>query len=66
MLVNTAVDIFSGRVTIRTKGLRLTISRDVEHQETRYAAKVTKYNPNSPSFLGNLVTIRLPIRLDRA
>jgi len=66
VLVNTAVDIFSGRVTIRTKGLRLTISRDVEHQETRYAAKVTKYNPNSPSFLGNLVTIRLPIRLDRA
>jgi len=66
VLLNTAVDIFGGRVTFRTKDLRLTVSRSEGNTNVRHKAKVTKYGNEFPQFLGNMVTIRLPIKIAKS
>ncbi len=69
VLTNAAVDLFGGAVSFRTKRSFLNIkapSPSKSTAKTRYRAKVRTYGEWIPEFLGNMLTVRLPLRVNRA
>jgi hypothetical protein len=60
VLVNTVVDVFSGSVYFRTNNLGMSIRRS-NLRDHKYRVKVRHHPVTTPSLMGNLITIRLPI-----
>ena len=52
----------SGTVSIRTKNLFLTIQATHRPDNIRYAVKIRRFGAWYPPFLGNMMTVRLPLR----
>jgi hypothetical protein len=65
VLTNTAVDVFGGTVSVRTKNLFMNIkppgSGRGRKDKCQYRVKVRRYGAWMPEFLGNMITIRLPL-----
>ncbi len=67
VLVNTVVDVFGGSLAFRTGSLFMNIRRaDRSDDEAKYRAKIARASDAVPPFLGNMLTIRLPIRVEQA
>lgn len=66
MLVNAACDIYGGEVVVRTGKYRMNIQRRPEDlklpNEIAYDITITKSAPNTPSFVGNMIAVRLPLK----
>jgi len=67
VLTNCVVDIFGGTLSFRTKQFFMNIRGTSEWHRKRgikshYRAKVKKFDESTPKFLGNMLTIRLPLR----
>lgn len=60
LLVNAAINIYEGSVTFRTRNYFLSLRKSHKKFKEDILAGVTKY-PEKHCFLGNLLTIRLPI-----
>ena len=63
ILVNAAVCIFGGEIAYRTKNVFMNIKKAPKRltKDFNYRVKAIRYNGYSPNFLGNMITIRLPI-----
>lgn len=70
VLTNEAIDVFGGRVSLRTKDLSLKIRgerfKNGMQNTIHHHAEVKHYGSKAPNFKGNLLTIRLPLRYDIA
>jgi hypothetical protein len=71
VLTNCVVDIFGGTIAFRTKDFFMNIKQTSDWlqkkgDQSRYQVKIKKFSQNSPSFLGNMLTIRLPLREQNA
>lgn len=70
VLTNCVVDIFGGTIAFRTKdffmNIKQTSARQRRVDRTRYQVKIRKFHEKTPSFLGNMLTIRLPLREQNA
>jgi len=62
VLTTEAIDVFGGTVSIRTKNLFLTIQATHRPDNIRYAVKIRRFGAWYPPFLGNMMTVRLPLR----
>jgi hypothetical protein len=62
VLTSEAIDVFGGTVSIRTKNLFLTIQATHRPDNIRYAVKIRRFGAWYPPFLGNMMTVRLPLR----
>jgi hypothetical protein len=62
VLTSEAIDVFGGTVSIRTKHLFLTIQAAHRRDSVRYAVKIRRFGAWYPPFLGNMMTVRLPLR----
>jgi hypothetical protein len=67
VLTNCVVDIFGGTLAFRTKEFFMNIKRTSEWSKKRgdnsdYHVKIKRFSRQTPSFLGNMLTIRLPLR----
>jgi hypothetical protein len=67
VLTNCVVDIFGGTLAFRTKDFFMNIKRTSEWSKKRgdnshYRVKIKRFSEQAPSFLGNMLTIRLPLR----
>ena len=63
VLLNTAIDVFGGSVSFRTKNFFMNVKKASKRQGTHYRAKIQTFDETIlPNFKGNLVTIRLPLR----
>ena len=67
VLTNCVVDIFGGTIAFRTKEFFMNIKATSNWQRQRgdtshYHVKIRRFGENTPSFLGNMLTIRLPLR----
>jgi hypothetical protein len=66
ILINAAIDVFGGSVAFRTSRFFMNVKApsDKEKREEgiSYRAKVVEYSEKVPSFMGNMITIRLPIK----
>lgn len=62
ILLNTVVDVFGGSVAFRTKNHFMSIKKDNTASEARYLAKIRVFPTDSTTFVGNMLTIRLPIK----
>lgn len=66
VLLNTVIDIFGGSVAFRTNRFFMNLGRpkkqEIERFGTEYKAKIQQFSETLPPFLGNMITIRLPIR----
>ena len=67
VLTNTAVDVFGGMVSLRTKSYFMNIKASPNgtrsKDKVRYLAKIKQYGDWMPQFPGNMLTIRLPLRV---
>jgi hypothetical protein len=61
VLINTVLDVFGGQVSIRTKESFLNLKRAHNDELNHYRAKVKKFGKWVPPFLGNMLTVRLPL-----
>lgn len=62
VLVSTAIDMFGGSVAFRTDRYFMNIKASSRaKQAAAYAVKIRRYPAAVPSFLGNMVTVRLPL-----
>jgi len=62
VLVNTVVDVFGGSLSFRTGEYFMNIKKAfARDREAKYRVKIKSYDKIVPSFLGNMLTIRLPI-----
>jgi hypothetical protein len=61
-LLNTVIDIFGGSVAFRTKNYFMNIKPCAKGADTKYSASIRQF-PSTPHFLGNLLTIRLPLKI---
>lgn len=59
VLLNTALEMFAGSVALRSQHLFMNIKA---LGGARYRAKIRRFQPWMPAFLGNMITIRIPIR----
>jgi hypothetical protein len=63
-LVRTAVDLFGGSIAARSGSYFMSIKAGSKKQTmVRYQVKIVKKRSSSPPFLGNMLTVRLPLRL---
>jgi len=68
VLTNCVVDIFGGSIAFRTQDFFMNIKRTTEWSkknrgdQSHYHVKIKRFHSSSPSFLGNMLTIRLPVR----
>lgn len=67
VLTNCVIDIFGGSIAFRTQEFFMNIKRaSAKHQKSgdpaHYHVKIRRFNERTPSFLGNMLTIRLPLR----
>jgi hypothetical protein len=66
VLTDQVVKVFGGTVSLRTKNyflnFRLPSVREQNENDIEYSVKLRRYGNHFPSFLGNLLTIRLPLR----
>jgi len=67
ILINAVVDVFGGSIAIRTANLFMNIKKPLPHdpRPVKYRAKLTSFR-HQRQFLGNMLTIRLPLRRHRA
>ena len=64
VLVNTVVDVFGGSLAFRTKNFFMNVKKAKQGDwEAKYSAKIERYD-DSRIFLGNMLTIRLPLAKD--
>lgn len=64
VLTNCVVDIFGGSVGFRTKNLFMNIKKATlkeQKEGINYRVKIQRYRNKMPDFLGNMLTIRLPL-----
>ena len=63
VLTNTTIDVFGGMLSFRTKNYFMNIKAHVDksNAKSNYQVKVKKYGSWVPNFVGNMVTIRLPL-----
>ena len=62
VLINTVIDIFGGSIAFRTKNHFMSIKRNEPNDiGTKYISKVRVINSASERFVGNMLTIRLPV-----
>ncbi|MFZ1989919.1 MAG: hypothetical protein WAW96_09120, partial [Alphaproteobacteria bacterium] len=62
-LIRTAVDEFDGAVAFRTGSFFMNVKRALRNDPTaHYRVKIQARKSSTPLFLGNMVTVRLPIR----
>ncbi len=63
LLLNTVVDIFNGKILVRSGNFLLSIQKPSEKKGKRYAysAQVKRLNGAIPKFNGNLIAIHLPL-----
>ena len=63
ILVNAVVDVFGGSVAYRTGEVFMTVRRPTQNvkEQVQYRVKAVHNNGGSPQFLGNMITIRLPL-----
>lgn len=61
-LVRTAIDRFGGAVTFRTGTYFMSVKRARSTQDADYRVKIIVKAKSTPEFLGNMITIRLPLR----
>lgn len=66
VLLNAVIDIFGGSVAFRTNRFFMNLKRprkqEIQESGAEYRVKIEGYHESLPPFLGNMVTIRLPIR----
>ena len=66
ILVKTVLEDYQGSISFRTKNYFMNIKPPLKTIQRKYSArfqiKILKYPDLMPEFLGNLITIRLPIR----
>ncbi len=66
VLINSVVEAFGGSVAFRTKNLFMNVSKNKQKEKTekipRYRAKVRLCDEVLPEFLGNMLTIRIPLQ----
>jgi hypothetical protein len=62
VLLNAVIDVFGGSVGFRTKNLFMSIKRSSVAQ-INYDATIHQIHANLPTFVGNLVTVRLPLAM---
>lgn len=60
-LLNTAIDIFGGSVAFRTKNYFMNMKAAGKATGAKYSATIREL-PLNPPFLGNFLTIRLPLK----
>lgn len=60
-LINAAVDIFKGEVSFRTKDLFMNIKK-AKTNKADYRVKVQMKSNDLPEFLGNMITVRIPLK----
>lgn len=60
ILLNAAIDVYGGSVSFRTKNLFMNIKKS-NTAETKYRAKVQRFDDSISFFPGNMLTIRIPI-----
>ena len=65
ILINAAIDVFGGSVAFRTGRFFMNIKAPTNTEKNResinYRVKIQEYDQKLPSFLGNMVTVRLPL-----
>jgi len=63
VLMNTAIDIFGGSISFRSKDFFMNIKKAKRIKGAQYRAKIQYYDSNIiPVFKGNLITVRLPLK----
>ena len=66
VLLNTVIDVFKGSLTFRTKEFMMSLKGQKEEGKGKYNARIKEFPPSSPAFKGNMLTIRLPLKLFHA
>ena len=62
-LVNAVVDVFSGNLAVRTLDFFMSVKKAYKKDKgAKYRAKIALFDPKIGNFLGNMLTIRLPLR----
>ncbi|MBN8476986.1 hypothetical protein [Sulfuritalea sp.] len=69
VLISTAIDMFGGSVAFRTDRFFMNVKAkrvkgrhtDGMSEATKYSVKIQRFPAAIPSFLGNMVTVRLPL-----
>lgn len=63
VLLNAVIDVFKGSISFRTKDSFMNIKKAASGSGATYRAKIQNFDPVVfPTFKGNLVTVRLPLR----
>ncbi|PZR30044.1 MAG: hypothetical protein DI535_00660 [Citrobacter freundii] len=63
LLLNTVVDVFNGKIVVRSGHFLMTIQKPTESKQKRYeyAASIKKIDKGVPKFNGNLIAVHLPL-----
>ncbi|MCK9362119.1 MAG: hypothetical protein M0P74_00730 [Syntrophales bacterium] len=66
VLISTAIDMFGGSVAFRTNRYFMNVTsasrkKSAKLHDAKYAVKIKRYPETTPPFLGNMVTVRLPL-----
>lgn len=61
VLLTTAIDMFGGSVAFRTDHYFMNVESATLESGATYSVKIKRHPETTPSFLGNMVTVRLPL-----
>lgn len=63
LLLNTVVDVFNGKIAVRSGEYLMTIQKPTESKQKKYeyAATIKRVSSKVPKFEGNLIAVHLPL-----